>query len=99
MSIQEVYSAVKRATVAIVTEFPGRIPARPFAIIGSGFCIHPEGVVVTCEHVFRSFVDPASYQRVMEAIKDGTVQPFPELAAARPHALFLGGVQGNEIIM
>jgi hypothetical protein len=47
MGIQEVYTAVKRATVAIVMEFPGRIPARPFAIIGSGFCIHPEGVVVT----------------------------------------------------
>jgi hypothetical protein len=51
------------------------------------------------EHVFRSFVDPASYQRVMAAVTGGTVQPFPELAAARPHALFLGGVQGSEIIM
>ena len=91
MSNQEVYAAVQRATVAIVMEFPGKIPARPFAIIGSGFCIHPEGVVVTCEHVFRSLVDPASYQRMMEAIKDSTVRPFPELAAARPHAFFLAG--------
>ena len=99
MSIQEIYAAVKRATVAIVLEFPGRIPARPFTIVGSGFCIHPEGVIVTCEHVFRSFIDPPSYQRVMEAVQDGSVQSFPELAAARPHALFLGGVQGSEITM
>ncbi len=99
MSIQEVYAAVKRATVAIVMEFPGRIPRRPFTIVGSGFCIHPEGVVVTCEHVFRSFVDPNSYQRVMEAVKGGAAQAFPELAAARPHALFLGGVQGTEVTM
>lgn len=99
MSIREIYAAVKRGTVVIVMKFPDRLPARPFAIIGSGFCIHSEGVVVTCEHVFRSFVDPASYQRVMEAVKADTVQPFPELAAARPHALFLGGVQGGEVIM
>jgi S1-C subfamily serine protease len=99
MDIQEIQAAVKRATVAIVLEFPGKIPARPFTIVGSGFCIHPEGVVVTCGHVFRSFVDPASYQRVMAAVKDGDRQPFPELAAARPHALFLGDVRGTEIIM
>lgn len=68
MCIQDVYAAVKRATVAIVLELPDRIPARPFTIVGSGFCIHPEGAVVTCEHVFRTFVDPAAYQRVMEGL-------------------------------
>jgi hypothetical protein len=99
MGIQDIYAAVKRATVAIVLELPDRIPARPFTIIGSGFCIHPQGVIVTCEHVFRAFVDPAAYQRVMEAVKDGRVHPFNELAAARPHAMFLAGVQGHEITM
>jgi len=101
MRLQEIYAAVKRATVAIVMEYPGRIPARPFAILGSGFCVHPEGVIVTCEHVFKSFVDPAAYTRVMEAVakNSGKVEPFPELAAARPHALFLGGVQGTEVTM
>jgi hypothetical protein len=71
MGIQDVYAAVKRATVAIVLELPDRIPARPFTIVGSGFCIHPEGAVVTCEHVFRTFVDPAAYQRVMEGLGEG----------------------------
>jgi hypothetical protein len=75
MGIQDIYAAVKRATVAIVLEFPDRIPARPFTIVGSGLCIHPAGVVVTCEHVFRAFVDPAAYQRVMEAVKEGASIP------------------------
>jgi hypothetical protein len=99
MGIQDIYAAVKRATVAIVLEFPDRIPARPFTIVGSGLCIHPAGVVVTCEHVFRAFVDPAAYQRVMEAVKEGRVHPFHELAAARPHAMFFAGVQGHEVTM
>jgi S1-C subfamily serine protease len=99
MAIQDVQAAVKRATVAIVLEFPDRIPARPFQIIGSGFCIHPEGVVVTCEHVFRAFVDPASYRHAMEVIKDGEDHRLDEMAVARPHAMFLAGAQGHEITM
>jgi hypothetical protein len=43
MGIPDIYAAVKRATVAVVLELPNRIPARPFTIIGSGFCIHQKG--------------------------------------------------------
>jgi hypothetical protein len=99
MGIPDIYAAVKRATVAVVLELPNRIPARPFTIIGSGFCIHPEGVVVTCEHVFRAFVDPAAYQRVMDGIKDPSVPSLHQLRAAIPHAMFFAGVRGHEITM
>lgn len=70
MNIKNIYDTVKRATVAIVAAQPQTLPAKPFTIVGSGFCIHPEGVVVTCEHVFKTFVDPDGYKRVMEAISN-----------------------------
>ena len=80
-----IYDAVKRATVAIVIAHPETIPRKPFTIVGSGFCIHPEGVVVTCEHVFKSFVHPDSYQRVMQAIGGNESETFElkSLVAAR----------------
>jgi hypothetical protein len=70
MSEPSIYEAVKRATVAIVASIPGSAPNRPFTIFGSGFCIRSEGVVVTCEHVFKAFVDPESYQRIMQTTEE-----------------------------
>jgi S1-C subfamily serine protease len=95
MSSQDVYNAVKKATVAIVASLPDRFPQRPFTIYGSGFCIHPEGVIVTCAHVFNAFVDEASHQRVKES-GDRQVVPVNSIV---PHAVFFGGVHGTEIHM
>jgi S1-C subfamily serine protease len=98
MSANSINDAIKRATVAIVLSHPEKIPQKPFTIIGTGFCIHPEGIVVTCEHVFRSFVHPDSYQRIMRAITGNETETF-ELKGAVPHAVFHSHVAGTEVHM
>lgn len=85
MTLNSIYDAVKRATVAIVAVHERRLPQRPFDIVGSGFCIHADGVIVTCKHVFEAFV-PAR----------GT---GPVHVRAIPQAMFYGGVQGTQIHM
>jgi hypothetical protein len=98
MTISEVYDAVKKATVAIVASIPGSIPNRPFTIFGSGFCIHPEGVVITCEHVFKAFVDPEGYERLIQGIGRADRQAV-SVKSMVPLAMFYSGVQGTEIRM
>jgi S1-C subfamily serine protease len=97
-SAASIYDAVKKATVAIVAEIPGNIPQRPFTIFGSGFCIRPEGVVITCEHVFKAFVEPESYQRLMQLNGRNDAQSV-SVKSIVPHAMFYSGVNGSEIRM
>lgn len=82
-----VYDSVKTATVAIIAELPISFPRRPFRIIGSGFCIDPTGIIVTCEHVFKAFLpaDPVTPQTLFKLIA--------------PHAMFYGGIQGTQLRM
>src|SRR5258706_863427 len=87
MTLSSIYEAVKRATVAIVAVHTDRLPQRPFDIVGSGFCIHADGVIVTCNHVFEAFVPPVPGG-------SGAVH-----ARAIPQAVFYGGVQGTQIHM
>ena len=87
MTLSSIYEAVKRATVAIVAVRTDRLPQRPFDIVGSGFCIHADGVIVTCKHVFEAFVPPVPGG-------SGAVH-----ARAIPQAVFYGGVQGTQIHM
>lgn len=101
MSKRDLYERVKRATVAIVMEIPNRLPKKPFTIVGSGFCIHKEGIIVTCEHVFRAFFDENAYQELM---KDLPEENNPRAIEHRhikqqPQVMFLGGIQGTEIFM
>jgi Trypsin-like peptidase domain len=99
MNAKAVYDAVKKATVAIVMEYPERLPAKPFTIVGSGFCIDPRGIVVTCEHVFRPFVDPDAYKKLMEAVSDGGAPAPFEARAERPTAIFHSHVDASNIYM
>ena len=64
---------IKAATVAIaaVPENAGSQPSRdqPFVIIGSGFSIHPQGVIVTCAHVVEAFMEK-SIKEYLDTIPD-----------------------------
>ena len=46
MTIPSIYSKVKEATVALAVLKEGD-PQRPFAIVGSGFCVDLSGIVIT----------------------------------------------------
>jgi S1-C subfamily serine protease len=89
MSSTGIYDAVKNATVALIATYENALPKRPFTIIGSGFCIFPDGVIVTCDHVFKGFC----YSGKKNAAPG---DPFRLMA---PHAMFFGGVEGKEILM
>lgn len=84
-----IYEAVKRATVAIVATYQNVLPKRPFTIIGSGFCIDAEGIVITCGHVFNALVYPGQGNAA-------SGDPFRMMA---PSAMFFGGVEGKEVLM
>jgi hypothetical protein len=99
MNRREIYAAIKRATVAIAMELPNRLPLRPFTTIGSGFCIHPDGIIVTCEHVFRAFFDPDAYKQLMQTISDGEPPRAIDMKDIKPPmVLFYGGTQGTNVL-
>jgi len=53
MPDRKVLERIKSATVAIAMQSPGPLDPRqhPFRIVGTGFCISSDGIVITCEHV------------------------------------------------
>jgi S1-C subfamily serine protease len=90
---REVLSRVKSATVALAIKTPGPPdPNRmPFIIVGSGFCIDPSGIVITCEHVIAAFTK----QNIREVIaamplegKKNTIVPIEGLDSVAPEVLF-----------
>jgi S1-C subfamily serine protease len=101
MSKLELYDRVKKATVAIVVEIPNRLPQKPFTIIGSGFCIHSAGIIVTCEHVFRAFFDERAYKEILKELPEVM---HPRLIQhghinRQPQVMFLRGIQGTQVLM
>jgi S1-C subfamily serine protease len=101
MSKREFYDRVKKATVAVVVEIPNRLPQKPFAIIGSGFCIHSAGVIVTCEHVFRAFFDERAYKEIIKELPEVTHPRLIEHGHInrQPQVMFFGGIQGTQVFM
>jgi len=85
-----IYDSIKKATVAIVENHRERLPDCPYEIVGSGFCIRPDGIVVTCWHVFQHFLGPP---------KTPSAQPQPIALRAIPQAMFFGGVSGAQVEM
>jgi len=60
---------VKKATVAIaLVDFDNK--TKPYEIIGSGFCIDPDGVIVTCRHVIEAFMSKSIAVQIEEANQD-----------------------------
>jgi S1-C subfamily serine protease len=66
--------------------------------VGSGFCIRPEGVVVTCEHVFKTFLDPNYYRQILRIIGQDRGDVVAGKAVV-PFVMFYSGVHGSEIHM
>lgn len=83
MEIRNIYKKIKAATVAmgVMQSSDGKTP---FTILGSGFCIDPSGIVVTCQHVLSAFmsksipeqirdIDPAEKSKSVQSVNPPTV--------------------------
>lgn len=60
MASREDLENIKRATVALAFMHENGDPdpsKAPFTIIGSGFCVDPMGLIVTCQHVLAWFLN------------------------------------------
>ena len=88
----KIFETVKKATVAIaIVDFNNK--TKPFEIIGSGFCVDPSGVIITCRHVIERFMSKSIDAQIKEADKDPTnasrdkkvCNPGPLI---RPYAIF-----------
>jgi len=93
MPAREQLELIKRATVAIAL-VPDKPPEdrrkTPFLIVGSGFCVDPDGIVITCEHVLRAF-SPGIREAIAAEPKGDQapgIRPLRGLRMLVPHALF-----------
>src|ERR1035438_7172205 len=93
LSPSTLYDAVKNATVAVVMSVPGKSPL-PYSIVGSGFCIDPQGIIVTCAHVFSAFFTSETREREKQARQAGHGTFSGNCII--PHVLFHLGVQETE---
>jgi S1-C subfamily serine protease len=94
-------SRIKKATVAVGYLNIGGSD-QPFTIIGSGFCIDPSGIVVTCRHVLDGFMAKPIAKQIAEAsgprTPDGLLPVSPG-AVVVPHALFYDTDRSSEHIV
>lgn len=64
---------------------------QPFTILGSGFCVHQRGVIVTCAHVVEAFME-RSIKEYLDSIpeeeKTKDLQNIPDVRGFIPHVLF-----------
>jgi S1-C subfamily serine protease len=96
MTPRDVSDSIKRATIAVITRPANATPQRPFRIIGSGFCVHPEGIVLTANHVFQSFLKDQHHKSVLERVGEGIHVPTPITIFG---VLFDGGAEGSKVFM
>ena len=94
MPDRAILAKVKRATVALALlpkERPADPRRAPFIIFGSGFCVHPRGIIVTCQHVLHAFVNGDVRElidRVPEEDKKKELWPLRDVQMGHPQALF-----------
>ncbi len=104
MAAKELYDTIKRATVAITAATSNPIPHEPpFKIVGSGFCVHPDGIILTCNHVFESFFPPRAnpyedhyHRKLARRLGDGVQVPVD----LNPFGIqVLGKIEGSQIVV
>lgn len=93
MPSRDVLENLKQATVALAVMHESQGPSRepPFTIVGSGFCVHHEGVVVTCAHVVEAFMEKKireQLEAIPESERGKTIRAIGEVRSHIPRALF-----------
>ncbi len=89
------FEKIKKATAALAVlheqERPQPSREQPFTILGSGFCVHSRGIVVTCAHVVEAFMEKKIKEyldSIPEEERSKSVQTIPDVHGFIPHALF-----------
>lgn len=89
------FESVKKATVALVHLHEESLKQNdrkpPYTIVGSGFCIHPRGIIVTCEHVLSAFMEKPMHQQIAEIPEEDRgqeVRRMQEIRAFVPYVVF-----------
>jgi S1-C subfamily serine protease len=101
MGLREIIARVKQATVALglLDESNAR---NPFRIVGSGFCIHPRGIVVSNKHVFEAFMNKPFREHLAEIApeeRDKDLRPLRNLRGVVPYAIFFSmNVVPNQLV-
>jgi hypothetical protein len=62
----------------------------PFTILGTGFCIHPRGIIVSCQHVFSAFMSKSVQEQIADIPKELEKKKFipTDSGISIPHAVF-----------
>jgi hypothetical protein len=81
--LREISDSVKKATVAVFEKPASRTRQHPFKIIGSGFCVHLSGIVLTANHVFQTFIKDQHHKSLLERVGEGVMVPTPILLFRR----------------
>ena len=84
---KDILGRMKAATVAMATLNISN-KDKPFTILGSGFCIHPRGIVITCEHVLAKFMDKPLHERSAEVVTPKQGSHLNKIKMLTPHAIF-----------
>src|SRR5882762_8322530 len=84
---------VKQATVAIAAMLDVPSPSRetPYQIVGSGFCVHERGVIISCRHVFEGFMEKSIGDQLAAIPEEEKSKPIKRVPAGRviqPFAVF-----------
>jgi len=95
MTPRDVFDSIKRAPVSVIQRPANATPQRPFRIIGSGFCVYSAGVVLTCDHVFQTFLKDQHHKTVLERVGEGVHVPTP----ISIFGIFYGGAEGSKVWM
>jgi S1-C subfamily serine protease len=96
MNPRDISDSIKKATVAVIQRPANPTPQRPFKILGSGFCVHPDGIVLTANHVFQSFLKDQHHKSVRQRVGEGVHVPTPISVFS---VLFYAGAEGSKVFM
>lgn len=89
---------IKRATVALVLLKESE-EGHPFRIVGSGYCIHEKGVIVTCSHVLSMFMKEPWQQSLARAKKGEYDEPEGfHIDTLVPYVLFFANYSREELL-
>ena len=80
------FATIKAATVAIAKVH--EVERQIFEIVGSGVCVDPVGIILTCEHVISAFMAQPIPDQVKAIPKSSEPRTFRTPPFIIPHAIF-----------